>query len=95
VAKGQKFHVVDTSGLTDADWAAIDRVNRAFELGGATAFWDELDKLDDIPPQLRVLRAFFPALMREVIEEEEAERSLTVEDLRGLIRKGRKSGTFS
>jgi len=92
VAKGQRFHVVDTSGLTDADWAAIDRVNRACELGGANAFWDELEKLDDIPLELRILGAFFPDLMRQVIEEE-VEHSLTVKDLRKRIRKRRKSAT--
>ena len=92
MAKGQRFHVVDTSGLTDADWAAIDRVNRACELGGANAFWDELEKLDDIPLELRILGAFFPDLMRQVIEEE-VEHSLTVKDLRKRIRKRRKSAT--
>jgi hypothetical protein len=91
VARGLKFHIVDTSGLTDADWAAIDRVNRACELGGANAFWDELEKLDDILLQLRVLGAFFPDLMRQIIEEEVTERGLTVNDLRKRIRTRRKS----
>jgi hypothetical protein len=93
VAKGQKFHVVDTSGFTEADWAAIDRVNRACELGGAAAFWLELEKLDDVALQLRVMGAFFPDLMRQVVEEQVAKRGLTVKDLRKLIRKVHKSGT--
>jgi hypothetical protein len=87
VAKGQKFNVVDTSGLTDADWAVIDRVNRACELGGAAAFWDELEKLDDVSLQLRVVGAFFPELIREVIEEEMTEHGLTVEDLREMLKR--------
>jgi hypothetical protein len=84
---GQKLNVVDPSDLTDADWAALDRVNRACELGDAAAFWDELDKLDDVPRQLRVLRAFFPDVFREVIEEEIAEHGLTADDLREMLRR--------
>jgi hypothetical protein len=38
-AKGHKLNVVDTAGLTDADWAAVIRVNRAYEAGGIEAFW--------------------------------------------------------
>jgi hypothetical protein len=87
VAKGQKFNVVDTSGLTDADWAVIDRVNRACELGGAAAFWDELEKLDNVSLQLRVVGAFSPELIREVIEEEMTEHGLTVEDLREMLKR--------
>src|SRR5262245_42115012 len=69
--KGQRLTVVDTTNLIDADWAAIDRVNRACEIGGADAFWGELEKLD-VAAQLRVMGAFFPELLREVIEEEMA-----------------------
>jgi hypothetical protein len=88
VAKVLKFHVVDTSsGLTDSDWAAIDRVNRACELGSVAAFWDELEKLEDVSPQLRVVGAFFPELIREVIEEEMTEHGLTVEHLREMVRR--------
>src|SRR5262245_38111289 len=84
-AMGERLNVVDSSGLTDADWAAVNRVNRACELGGATAFWEELEKLDDVPLQLRVLGAFFPELVREVIEEEMTEHGLTIDDLRKAL----------
>ena len=84
---GQKLNVVDSSDLTDADWAVVNRVNRACELGGATAFWEELEKLDDISLQLRVLGAFFPELVSEVIEEEMTAHGLTVDDLREAERK--------
>ena len=77
---GERLNIVDDSGLTDADWAAVNRVNRACELGGATAFWEELEKLDDVPLQLRVLGAFFPELVREVIDEEMTEHGLTADD---------------
>jgi hypothetical protein len=84
---GQRLNVVDCSGLTDADWAAVNRINRACELGGATAFWEELEKLGDMSLQLRVLGAFFPELLREVIEEEMTEHGLTIDDLREAERK--------
>jgi hypothetical protein len=93
VAKGQKFNVVDTSGLTDADWAVIDRVNRACELGGAAAFWDELEKLDNVSLQLRVVGAFFPELIREVIEEEMTEQWFNGRGLAGNAQEGRKPDT--
>ena len=97
-AMGERLNVVDSSGLTDADWAAVNRVNRACELGGAVAFWEELEKLDDVPLQLRVLGAFFPELVREVIEEEMTEHGLTIDDLRkallGINRFSKFSGPF-
>src|SRR5262245_10084774 len=86
-AMGERLNIVDDSGLTDADWAAVNRVNRACELGGAIAFWEELEKLDDVPLQLRVLGAFFPELLRAVIEEEMTEHGLTVDDWREAERK--------
>src|SRR5262245_15608449 len=97
-AMGERLNIVDDSGLTDADWAAVNRVNRACELGGATAFWEELEKLDDISLQLRVLGAFFPELVCEVIEEEMTEHGLTIDDLwkalLGINRFSKFSGPF-
>jgi len=84
---GERLNVVDSSGLTDADWAAVNRVNRACELGGAIAFWEELEKLDDVRLQLRVLGAFFPELLRAVIEEEMTEHGLTADDWQEAGRK--------
>ena len=78
MANGHKFKVVDTSNLTNADWPAIERVNRACELGGAAAFWDELENLDDVSLQLRVVGALFPDLMQEVIEEERTDWGRTI-----------------
>ena len=53
-AKGHKLSVVDTAGLTDADWAAVNRVNRAYEAGGIERSGDELDKLDDVAQAVTV-----------------------------------------
>ena len=47
MAKGLELKVVDMSGLTDADWAAINKVIRACAAGGFEVFWDEIDKLGD------------------------------------------------
>jgi hypothetical protein len=82
-----KLHVVDPSGLTDADWAAVNRVNRAYEVGGIDAFCDELERLDDEVLQVTVAGAFFPALIRELLEDQMAEHGLTFHDLREILRK--------
>jgi len=83
----RKLNIADRSWLTDADWAAVTRINRACELGGAAAFWDELETFDDASLQLRVLGAFFPDVVRQMIEEEIGEYSLTAEDLRAILGK--------
>ena len=82
-----KLHVVDSSGLTDADWAAVNLVNSAYEAGGIDAFWDELEQLDDDVLQITVAGAFFPALIRELLEDQMAEHGLTLDDLREILRK--------
>jgi|RhiMethySRZTD1v2_1073278.scaffolds.fasta_scaffold1456774_2 hypothetical protein len=82
-----KLHVVDSSGLTDADWAAVNRVNRAYEAAGIDAFCDELERLDDEVLQVTVAGAFFPALIRELLEDQMAEHGLTFDDLREILRK--------
>src|SRR5262245_1046754 len=84
--KGQKLKVIDTSNLTDADWAAIERVNRACELGGSAAFWHELESFDDLSLQLRVVGAFFPDVISEMIEEEMTEHDLTMKKLRKALK---------
>ena len=83
----QKLNVVDASGLTDADWAVVDRVNRAFEVGGIEAFWDELERLDDSVQAITVASAFFPDLIRGIIKDHMAEHGLTIDDLREMLRK--------
>jgi hypothetical protein len=83
----KKLNVVDTSGLTDADWAVVNRVNRAYEAGGIEAFWDELESLDDSVQAITVASAFFPDLVREVIKDHMAEHGVTIDDLREILRK--------
>jgi hypothetical protein len=81
-----KLHVVDSSGLTDADWAAVNLVKRAYEAGGIDAFCDELERLDDEVLEVAVAGAFFPALIRELLESKMAEHGLTFHDLREILR---------
>jgi hypothetical protein len=85
MAKGVKLTVVDTSGLTDADWTVINRVMRACEAGGFNVFWDEIDRLVDPVLQIRVAKAFFPDLIREALKDEMAEQGITHEDLKAFL----------
>ena len=68
------------------DWAAVNRVNDAYEAGGIDAFCDELEQLEDEVLQVTVAGAFFPALIRKLLEEQMAEHSLTFHDLREILR---------
>ena len=91
---GHKLNVVDSSDLTDSDWAAVNRVNRAYEAGGIDAFWGELEKLDDPVLATIVASAFFPDLIRELLEDQMAEHGLTIEDLREIVRKAETPAAF-
>ena len=80
--------VVNSSGLTDADWIEINKVRRAYERGGWDAFWSELETLgDDLIVKIKVVGAFFPDAIREAIEDELAESGLALEDLREFLKK--------
>jgi hypothetical protein len=79
----------DTSRLTDADWAALNKLRRAYETGGieaSSAVLQELLKED--PVRLtRILGAYNPEKIREALKDAAAEAGVTLEDLRDLIRK--------
>jgi len=89
---GHKLHVVDPAGLTASDWVAVNRANLAFEAGGIDAFWDELEKLGDVGQELTVASAFFPDLIRKLLEDQMAGHGLTIEDLREILRKAETPG---
>ena len=63
--------VVDTSGLTDADWAEINRLKGLYETGGRNALSKALAELGESDPvrSIRVLSAFFPETVREALRE--------------------------
>jgi hypothetical protein len=81
--------VVDPSGLTDADWAEINRLKGLYESGGQNELSKALAELGESDPvrSIRVLSAFFPETVREALRESMEEQRITAEDLRELIRK--------
>jgi hypothetical protein len=83
------LEVVDTSGLTDADWAEINRLKGLYETGGRKALSKALAELGESDPvrSIRVLSAFFPETVRDALTDSMAEQGLMAEDLRELIRK--------
>jgi hypothetical protein len=80
--------VVDPTDLTDADWAAINTLKRAYAEGGGRALKQAIDELakDDIR-YLKVMGALYPDMIREMIRDRMAEAGLTEEDIREIIRK--------
>jgi hypothetical protein len=83
------LEVVDTSGLTDADWAEINNLKSAYEAGGQAALAEAMATLSEADPvrATRVVAAFFPDLVRETVRDLMAEKGITVEDLREMLQK--------
>jgi hypothetical protein len=54
----QKLNVVDTSGLTDVDWAVVNRVNRAYEAEASRRFGTSSKALKIRSRQSRWLQRF-------------------------------------
>ena len=74
--------------MTDADWATINELHRAYERKGAKGFGIAIEKLASDPIRyVRIMGAFFPDMIREAIRDSMAERGITPEDLEELIRK--------
>ena len=87
--KPNGLDVVDPSGLRDADWADIDRLQRLYETGDRNALSKALAELGESDPvrSMRVLHALFPHTVREALKDALAEEGITEEELRDLIRK--------
>jgi hypothetical protein len=82
------FEVVDSSGLTDADWAEINRLQHAYKEGGKRALNEAMAVLAKDPIRFAaVIGAFFPEMIREAMKDAVAEASLSEEDLREMVRK--------
>jgi hypothetical protein len=80
--------VADPAGLTDADWAELNKLKAAYESGGSKALSKAFRELAVDPIlSVRVIGALFPEMMREQIRDTLAERGITEEDLREMIRK--------
>ena len=60
--KDEELELSHTSGLTDADWAQINRLSRVYDSGGDDALFQAFRHLmkDDPVRALRVRGAFFP-----------------------------------
>ena len=78
--------IVDSSWLTDADWAVINRLRRIHETEGQLAVRKALRALEP-ESYLRVAAAFLPDKVREAIKDEMAENGITEQDLRERWRK--------
>ena len=60
--------MVDRTGLTDADWAEINKRKRAHDAGGDAALSKALDELDKDLIAIRIIGAFYPDMMREPLK---------------------------
>jgi hypothetical protein len=89
MSKDRTLEVIDPSGLTDADWSEIGKLQRAYAEGGPPALNAGLLDLHnkDVFRHAAVCAAFWPDEMREAIRDQMAEAGIDADDLRELIRK--------
>jgi hypothetical protein len=86
--RDEELGIADTTGLTDADWAEINKLKRAYETGGQSALSKAFQELDKDPVRaIRVIGAFFPEMVREAIKDAMAENGITIEDIREMLMK--------
>jgi hypothetical protein len=85
----QLLEVVDASGLRDADWPDIKRLQQLYQTSGRDVLLKALGELGASNPvrSIRILHAFFPDTVRAAIKHSLAEERMTEEELRALIRK--------
>ena len=91
----EKPKLVDTEGLSDADWAEINKLLRAYDAGGNDAFWEAMNELSDKDPvrYIAVAGAFFPDVVRKIIKDEMAELGMTEQDVRDLFKNLKMGGS--
>lgn len=84
------MEIADTSGLTDRDWAEINKLKQAWEAGGQRALNKAVDNLAADPIRyMTIIGAFFPQMVTDAIKDEMAEKGVTVEEVRALMEKVR------
>ena len=85
----EPLEIENPSGLTDADWAEINKLRRAYESDGQPALNEAMQELakDDPVRYVTVMGAFFPDMIREAIKDTMAEVGLTEDDVREMVRK--------
>jgi hypothetical protein len=78
--------IEDTSHLTDADWAAINKLVHAYKTNGQKALQKEMKALmeQDEVRYYRIMAAFFPQKMSDTIRDAMAEMGVTEEDVREM-----------
>ena len=82
------FEVVDPSGLSDADWAEINKLQRVYKEGGKRALNRAMAALANDPIRfVAVVGAFFPDMIREALKDAAAEVGITDEDIREFARR--------
>ena|SRR5215469_2794280 len=89
MSEAEDLAIQDTTGLTDADWTEINKLRNAHKKGGAKAVKRVMQQLlaKDVIQYVRVIAAFYPDMMREMIRDQMAEAGITEQDLRELIQK--------
>src|SRR5262245_55972881 len=80
---------VETSHLTDADWAEVNRIWRAWQIGGKKELNKVLAELAKTDPirYLHVMHAYFPQMVTDAVKDSMAEKGMTEDDIRELVRK--------
>jgi len=79
--------LVDTNDLTDADWAEINKIRQAYAKRGQKGFERALDALCKRDPLswLRVVLAYYPTAVREIMRDNLAASGVTAEDLQEIF----------
>jgi hypothetical protein len=85
----ENLGIKDTSGLTDADWAVINKLMRAHRDGGKKALQREMKTLieQDMVRYVTIMHAFFPRRTSEMIRDVAAEHGVTEEEAREMAEK--------
>jgi hypothetical protein len=84
----EPLEIENPSGLTDMDWAEINKLRRAYESGGQPALNEAMLELTKDPVRyVTVMGAFFPDMTREAVKDSMAEVGLTEDDVREMVRK--------
>lgn len=85
---GPEDEPVDTSRLTDADWAELNKLRQAYRTGGQKALSKAMAELGEDPVRyIRVIGAYFPDKVREAIKDAMADAGMTEEDFHELRKK--------
>jgi hypothetical protein len=85
--KQPPFDVIDPCGLTDGDWAEINKLRRAYNAGGQKALTRAYRELGKDPVRyIRVMKAIYPAEVLAALRDAVAKRGLTEQDIREAVK---------